>query len=105
MIPSWKRIEELTSGVVRTTDDVRGLLTNLKPRSVKSSSSFSEVSYPHPRREFKLLKSEEVYNFDVMKFKRRYLKKNKLQFASDYNFFWNDIRAVGLCNQINERLK
>lgn len=73
-----KRIEELTGAVM--TNDVRStdweLLTNLKPRSFRNSSSFklvSEASYPHPRREFKLLKREEVYNFDVMKFKRRYL--------------------------------
>ena len=83
-----------------STDDVRstdwGLLANLKPMPVlksNSSSLFSEVSYPYPWREFKLLKREVVYNFDVMKFKRRYLKKIKI-----YNLavFWNDIRAVGL---------
>ena len=66
---------------VRSTIDWRGV-TNLMPRSVLKSNSpllFSEVSYPHPWREFKPLKREEVYNFDVMKFKRRYLEEKKLQ--------------------------
>ena len=75
-----------------TTDE---LLTNLKPSSV-SSSLFSEVSYPHPWREFKLLKREEVYNFDVMKFKRRYLGGGiQVSILRFINFF-NNIRAVGL---------
>ena len=56
------------------------LLANLKPRSVLKSNSpllFSEVSYPHPWREFKLLKREEVYNLDVMVFTRRCLEKKE----------------------------
>lgn len=72
----------LTGGVVMTTD-VRStvvweLLENLKPRSVfkpnSSSLLFAEVSYPHPWRELRLLKREDVYNFAVTKFKRRYLE-------------------------------
>ena len=50
------------------------LLANLKPRSVRKSNS-SEVSYPHPWREFKLLKREIVYNFDAMKLKIKCLEK------------------------------
>ena len=85
-----KKNRGLTSGVVMTmTTDVRSTIdwcgvTNLILRSVLKSklsncpSLFSEVSYPHPRREFKLHKREEVYNFDVMKFKRRNLNKIKL---------------------------
>ena len=56
----------------------RELLANLKPRLLLKSNSpslFSEVSYPHPWREFKLLKREEVYNLDVMVFRRRCLEK------------------------------
>jgi hypothetical protein len=72
----------LTGGVVMTdvlTVDWE-LLANLKPRSeLKSISSslllVSEVSYPHPWREFKLLKREEVYNFDKIRFKTRFLEK------------------------------
>jgi hypothetical protein len=65
----------LTDGAAMTTDVPSTvdweLLANLKPRSVLKLSLFSEVSYPHPWREFKLLRKEEVYNFDVMQFKRR----------------------------------
>ena len=75
-----KRNRGLTGGVLMTTDvpsSVDGeLQANLKPRSVielDSPSLSSEVSYPHPWREFKLLKREVVYNFDVIKFKRRFL--------------------------------
>ena len=101
-----KKNRGLTGGIVVTTD-VRstidwGLLANLKPRSVLKSNSpstlFSEVSYPHPCREFKLLKREEVYNFDVMKFKRRYLEKKSPQVSILRRVIvsWNDIRAVGM---------
>jgi hypothetical protein len=87
---TWSKILMVSlchhNGKTNSTEDVSStdweLLTNLKPRSVlksNSSSLFLEVSYPHPWREFKLLKREEVYNFDVMKFKRRYLKgKNNI---------------------------
>ena len=79
---------ELTDDVVMTTD-VRSnvdweLLANLKPNlrspalKTISPSSFSEVSYPHPWREFKLLKREVVYIFDLIKFKRRYLEKKNI---------------------------
>ena len=72
----------MTGGVAVITD-VRStvdweLLANLRlmPRSVfklNAPSLFSEVSYPHPWREFKLLKREVVYNFDNIILKRRYL--------------------------------
>lgn len=70
------------TGDVAITTDVRSTVdsesvANLKPSSTfKSHSSvFSETSYPRPLREFKLLKREVEYNFDVMKFKMRYLEK------------------------------
>ena len=76
-----------TVGVLMTTD-VRsessvdwGLLANPKPKSVLRSNSpslFSKVSYPHPWREFKLLKREVVYNFDATKSKARYLRGKKI---------------------------
>ena len=76
-----KKHRGLTGGVVMITDVCSTIAwelpANLKPSSVLKSNSpslFSEVSYPHPRREFKLPKREKVYNFDVMMFKRRYLK-------------------------------
>ena len=70
------------------TTDVRSsvdweLLANLKPTSVhksNSTSSFSEVSYPHPWREFKLLKREMVYNFDATKLKTKCLGEKKLAY-------------------------
>ena len=73
----------LTVGVLMTTE-LRSsvnweVLANIKPRSVlksNSPSSFLEASYPHPRREFKLLKREIVYNFDVMKFNIKCLGGN-----------------------------
>ena len=74
------------------------LLANLKPTSVhqmNSTSSFSEVSYPHPWREFKPLKRERVYNFDAMKLKTKCLEK-KNQHIEFGHSNWNDIRAVGL---------
>ena len=91
----------LTGGVVMTTDDRSSvdweLLANLRPTSVhqmNSTSSFSEVSYPHPWREFKPLKRERVYNFDAMKLKTKCLKKFSI--LSLVIVFWNDIRAVVL---------
>jgi hypothetical protein len=88
-----KRNRGLTGGgvVIMTTDVrstiVREMLANLKLRSEsvlksKSPSLVSEVSYPHPWREFKLLKREEVYNFDVMTLKRRYLGMGEIFFLS-----------------------
>ena len=76
-------------------------MKNLKLRfGPKSNSPFSEVSYPHPWREFKLLKREVVYNFDVMKCKRRYLGKNILLVSiiesAGLIVFRNDIRSIGL---------
>ena len=105
-----KKNRGLTGGVVVMTTDVRSLaavdsdwelLANLRPKLVLRSSSpslFSEVSYPHPWRAFKLLKREEVYNFDVMKCKRRYLGK-RLQVSILHRvliFYCYNIRAVGL---------
>ena len=97
-----KKHRGLTGGVVMITDVCSTIAwelpANLKPSSVLKSNSpslFSEVSYPHPRREFKLPKREKVYNFDVMMFKRRYLK-NKIKLQARSTVFWNDIRAVGL---------
>ena len=104
-----KRISRRTDGVVMTTD-VRSTvdssweeLKNLKSRvALKSTTSLllSEVSYPRPRREFKLLKREVVYNFDVTKFKRRYLGGEKLQVSMlllvVVFYKESDIRAVGL---------
>jgi len=59
--------------------DVRSIidsesLANLKlPRLVDTSLELSDVSYPHPWREFKLLKREDVYILDATMIKRRYL--------------------------------
>ena len=92
------------------TADVRSTVNweefaNLKPvLALKSTTSlqfkFSEASYPRPRREFKLPKREVVYNFDVTKFKRRYLRGENTSFStlrpSQVIVFWNDIRAVRL---------
>ena len=74
------------------------LLANLKPKSVcksNSTSLSSDVSYPHPWREFKLLKREMVYNFDAMKLKTKCLEKSQ-HVESLVIVFWNDIRAVSL---------
>ena len=100
-----KKNRGLTGGVVMTID-VRStiaweLRANLRSKSVlksNTSSLFSKLSNPHPRREFKLLKREVVYNFDVMKFKRRYLEFFFLQVSllRRVIVFWNDLRAVGL---------
>ena len=94
----------MTTADVRSTVDWEVLaLANLKPDSLFKSNSpslFSEVSYPRPWREFKLLKREVVYNFDVMTFKRRCLeRKKKILQISILRLIIvavNDIRAVGL---------
>jgi hypothetical protein len=99
-----KKNRGLTGGVLMTTDFSSTvdweLLANLNPRSMlkpNSPSLSSEVSYPHPWREFKLLNREEVYNFDVMQLKRRYLGgKLQVSILRRVIVFWNDIRAVGL---------
>ena len=97
---------------VRSSVDWEFLAANLKPtrRSVlisnspSSSSLFSEVSYPHPWREFKLLKREMVYNFDSMKLKIRCLGEYKVSMILRFlgGFFWNDVRAVCLKSYFNE---
>jgi hypothetical protein len=83
-----KKNRGLTGGVVMTTDVSSAIAwelpANLKPSSLLKSNSpslSSEVSYPHPWREFKLAKREKVYNFDVMTFKRRYLKNKYYKLA------------------------
>ena len=85
-----KKNRGLTGGLVisMTTDsDVPPIvdwvvLANLKPSmsnlESNSPSLSLDVSYPHPLREFKLLKREEVYNLDVMVFKRRCLGKKTI---------------------------
>ena len=71
-----------------------------------SPSLFSEVSNPHPSREFKLLKRDVVYIFDLIKFKRRYLEFilliNKLAYCVGPLNFGTYVPSG--CNQIKETI-
>ena len=100
----WTRENRLTGGAAAIIDvwPVVELLANLKPLSMPNSNVFSEeASYPHPWREFKLLKKEDVYNLDVTKLKMRYLERKNIVnvlLALSSKHIWNEknSRAAGL---------